>query len=87
VINGGKATGNIVGGNLCSINLLQGTEYMPDIKDKILFIEDDSMSTLESLAETGSLLCMYRISKRLKGCIRQIPEENQDDQEEVGRAD
>lgn len=41
IINEGCAEGEIVGGNLCTLNLLQGTEYMPDIKDKILFIEDD----------------------------------------------
>lgn len=43
VINGGKAEGIIIGGNLCSFNLLQGTPYMPSLKDKILFIEDDSL--------------------------------------------
>lgn len=44
VINEGKAEGNIIGGNLCTLNLLQGTEYMPDITDKILFLEDDNMA-------------------------------------------
>ena len=44
VINEGKAEGKLVGGNLCTFNLLQGTEYMPDIKDSILFVEDDYRS-------------------------------------------
>ena len=44
IINEGEAKGKIVGGNLCTLNLLQGTEYMPDIKDSILFIEDDEMA-------------------------------------------
>lgn len=44
VINEGKAEGNIVGGNLCTLNLLQGTEYMPNIENKILFLEDDELS-------------------------------------------
>ena len=43
IINEGKATGKIIGGNLCSLNLLQGTKYMPDLKGKILFIEDDAL--------------------------------------------
>ena len=43
VINEGKADGTIIGGNLCSFNLLQGTQYMPSLKDKILFIEDDAL--------------------------------------------
>lgn len=44
MINGGKAEGKILGGNLCTFNLLQGTEYFPNFKeDIILFIEDDDM--------------------------------------------
>ncbi len=43
IINPGKAEGTIIGGNLCSFNLLQGTKYMPSLKDKILFIEEDSL--------------------------------------------
>lgn len=43
VINEGKAEGEIVGGNLCTLNLLQGTKYMPNIENKILFLEDDNM--------------------------------------------
>lgn len=45
VINeGGKTQGNIIGGNLDTFNLLRGTEYMPSLKDSIIFIEDDSES-------------------------------------------
>lgn len=44
VINEGNAQGRILGGNICTINLLQGTEYMPDISNSILFLEDDSDS-------------------------------------------
>ncbi|MDO5568736.1 MAG: LD-carboxypeptidase [bacterium] len=43
IINEGQAEGLIVGGNLCTFNLLQGTKYMPDLTDKILFLEDDSL--------------------------------------------
>ncbi len=41
-IQGGSATGTIIGGNLCSLNLLQGTKYMPRLKNTILFIEEDA---------------------------------------------
>jgi muramoyltetrapeptide carboxypeptidase LdcA involved in peptidoglycan recycling len=44
IINPGKAEGTIIGANLCTLNLLQGTKYFPDIKDSILFIEDDEIS-------------------------------------------
>jgi muramoyltetrapeptide carboxypeptidase len=41
VLHEGEAEGKLIGGNLSTINLLQGTEYMPSLKDAILFIEDD----------------------------------------------
>jgi len=45
VINKGQAKGKILGGNLCTFNLLQGTEYFPKFKENtILFIEDDDMA-------------------------------------------
>lgn len=39
----GKASGRIVGGNLCTLNLLQGTRFMPSLDEVILFIEDDNI--------------------------------------------
>lgn len=45
VIQEGNTKGTAIGGNLCTFNLLQGTEYFPKIKDAILFIEDDYTST------------------------------------------
>jgi len=41
VINEGESEGTILGANLCTFNLLQGTEYFPDLIDSILFLEDD----------------------------------------------
>lgn len=41
VINNGSAKGKIIGGNLCTLNLLQGTEFMPDLKNSVLFLEED----------------------------------------------
>jgi muramoyltetrapeptide carboxypeptidase len=41
VINEGQAKGRLLGGNLCTLNLLQGTEYIPSLVDSILFLEDD----------------------------------------------
>ncbi|MBT7902632.1 LD-carboxypeptidase [Candidatus Woesearchaeota archaeon] len=44
ILNKGTAKGTIFGGNLCTFNLLQGTEFMPDLSDSILFLEDDEES-------------------------------------------
>ena len=43
-INEGVAEGTILGANLCTLNLLQGTEFMPALKGSVLFLEDDSES-------------------------------------------
>jgi len=47
-IKEGFARGTIIGGNLCTLNLLQGTEYMPSFDNTLLFIEDDSVTTPET---------------------------------------
>lgn len=45
IINEGKGEGTIMGGNLCTFNLLQGTEYFPTLSNNtILFLEDDELS-------------------------------------------
>ncbi len=44
IIQGGSCEGTIIGGNLCTLNLLQGTPYMPDIRNKVLFLEDDNIT-------------------------------------------
>ncbi len=43
-IHEGKAGGTLLGGNLCTLNLLQGTEFMPDLRDSLVLVEDDSES-------------------------------------------
>lgn len=51
IISEGKAEGKIIGGNLCTLNLLQGTEYMPNIDNCILFLEDDGLVGKEFIRE------------------------------------
>jgi len=41
IIHEGTAEGTIIGANLCTLNLLQGSRYMPDLTNSVLFIEDD----------------------------------------------
>jgi muramoyltetrapeptide carboxypeptidase len=72
ILNEGTAEGTIIGGNLCSLNLLQGTEYMPSLKDKILFIEDDDFggdqSPLEFERNLESLL-QLPYAQSIKGVV------------------
>lgn len=44
LISPGEAQGTVVGGNLCSYNLLQGTPYLPKVDLPIVFIEDTKLS-------------------------------------------
>lgn len=41
VLAEGDGTGTVAGGNLCTLNLLQGTDLMPSLADAVLFVEDD----------------------------------------------
>ena len=43
VIQQGVCAGTIIGGNLCTLNLLQGTQFMPQADDIVLFVEDDNI--------------------------------------------
>lgn len=80
VLNPGKAKGTIIGGNLCTLNLLQGTEYMPNIKDDIiLFIEDDGESDSNFIRNFDrDLVSLTQIDlfKQVKGIIVGRSQEN-----------
>jgi len=69
VINEGKARGTILGGNLCTFNLLQGTEYFPDLKDSILFLEDDDTSLPISLDRDLQSLIHQPLFGGVKGIV------------------
>jgi len=43
IIQEGKTNGTLVGGNLCTLNLLQGTMWMPKLEGSIVCIEDDPL--------------------------------------------
>lgn len=49
VINNGEAQGTIIGGNMITLNLLQGSEYMPDLTNSILFLEDNEKESIRAV--------------------------------------
>jgi muramoyltetrapeptide carboxypeptidase len=69
VINHGKAEGIIVGGNLCTLNLLHGTWYMPNLTDTILFIEDDYLVFPEIFDRDLQSLVMQPGFEGVKGIV------------------
>jgi len=83
-INYGQTDGRIIGGNLCTLNLLQGTQYMPPLNNAVLFIEDDfevnaptfdrdlqSIIHLEAFESVkGIVIGRFQTSSRIsRGCL------------------
>jgi len=70
IINKGAAHGIIMGGNLCALNLLQGTKYFPDLQNSILFIEDDEATSAEIFDRELQSLINQSTFHNIKGiCI------------------
>ena len=69
VINKGEAEGTIIGGNLCTLNLLQGTEFMPSLNNSILFIEDDELTFPENFDRDLQSLIHQKDFQQVKGLI------------------
>lgn len=69
IINEGEASGVIFGGNLDTFNLLQGTEYFPDLKNSILFIEDDARTTPAIFDRDLQSLLHLPEFKKVKGLV------------------
>ena len=61
IIQEGTCEGTIMGGNLCTLNLLQETPYMPDIRNKVLFLEDDNIM--------GDYFC-YEFDRNLESLLQ-----------------
>jgi len=52
IIQPGQASGTLLGGNLCSLNLLNGTEYFPCVEGDIIWgLEDDSYDSIPETFE------------------------------------
>ncbi|MBM7648693.1 muramoyltetrapeptide carboxypeptidase LdcA involved in peptidoglycan recycling [Bacillus ectoiniformans] len=69
VIQEGSAEGTLIGGNLCTMNLLQGTEYMPSLKGAVLVIEDDEESHTMSFDRDLQSLLQLPDAKELKAIL------------------
>ena len=68
-LSSGQATGRIVGGNLCTLNLLQGTHYMPSLDGALLMVEDDSRSDAEEFARNLASLLQLADASGVRGLV------------------
>jgi muramoyltetrapeptide carboxypeptidase len=63
----GSAEGRIIGTNLCTLNLLQGTELMPPLDGAVLALEDDSTSNPVTFARNLTSLLQLPDAPRIRG--------------------
>jgi muramoyltetrapeptide carboxypeptidase len=68
-IRPGEADGRIVGGNLCTLNLLQGTPFMPTLDDSLLMIEDDFESNPTEFARDLTSLLQLPDAIGVRGLV------------------
>jgi muramoyltetrapeptide carboxypeptidase len=67
-ITKGSAKGRIIGGNLAMLMAISGTDYLPDMKDKILFLEDVSEAPYRVDRMLNQLRLM-KVFKSVKGIV------------------
>lgn len=65
----GAVTGRVVGGNLCSLNLLQGTPYMPSLDGALLMLEDDALSDPATFARDLTSLLQLPDAAGVRGLV------------------
>ncbi|KHE68600.1 S66 peptidase family protein [Halobacillus sp. BBL2006] len=69
MISPGEASGRTLGGNLCTLNLLHGTEYMPPLEGAILFLEDDEMTIPQTFDRDLQSLIHQPGFEKVKGLV------------------
>lgn len=65
----GRAEGQIVGGNIGTLLLLAGTPYWPNMKNKILFVEDDEGENTNSIDRYFTQLRHIGVFDQINGLI------------------
>lgn len=69
ILSEGEGEGTIIGANLCTFNLLQGTEYFPKVQDAILFLEDDAESDYKHFDRDFESLLQAIPIKNIRGIV------------------
>jgi muramoyltetrapeptide carboxypeptidase LdcA involved in peptidoglycan recycling len=69
VLQEGTSAGKLIGGNLSTLNLLQGTEYMPSLSESILYIEDDEEAHIYNFDRQLQALLHTPDAKGIKGIL------------------
>ncbi|MBM7767886.1 S66 family peptidase [Glutamicibacter nicotianae] len=67
ILNEGAATGMVIGGNLGTLRLLQGTEFMPSLDGAVLFVEDDGAADIHEFARSLASLLQIPEAEKIRG--------------------
>ena len=65
----GVAESRVIGGNLCTLNLLQGTPSMPGLAGSLLFVEDDASSNPHAFARDLTSLLQVPDAAAIQGLV------------------
>ncbi|WP_232820218.1 LD-carboxypeptidase [Brachybacterium sp. YJGR34] len=65
----GVGVGRIIGTNLCTLNLLQGTPYMPSLDGALLVLEDDAASDAREFARNLTSLLQLPDAAGVQGLV------------------
>jgi muramoyltetrapeptide carboxypeptidase LdcA involved in peptidoglycan recycling len=67
LLNAGEAIGVALGGNLLTLNFLQGSDYMPSLKNSVVFIEDNDKETVRDFRNQLQSLLNQKDAHGIKG--------------------
>jgi muramoyltetrapeptide carboxypeptidase len=65
----GTAEGRIIGANLCTLNLLQGTDFMLSLEGALLALEDDSTSNPVTFTRNLTSLLQLPDASEIRGLV------------------
>lgn len=69
ILKPGVASGALIGGNLGTLLLLQGTPYIPTLQDAILFVEEDEVETSATVDRFFTQLRHIGAFSKIKGML------------------
>ena len=68
-LHSGQCAGRLVGGNLCTLNLLQGTPYWPSLAGAVLAVEDDFQTDPATFARDLTSLLQQPDAAGIRGLL------------------
>lgn len=69
LINEGKAEGKGIGGNFLTSNFVMGSEYMPDLRDSILFMEENHILDFKDVQNELQSLLNHSGTESIRGIL------------------